>query len=137
MKKVHNSPRQKFTDFVKQKGTVPMMLIHRDSKPAHLMTLADVVMRYDDQLTPNTIKQYAHTGAFPYPVAVMMGESALSWLFDEKEVKEYFVQRITFSQEEYDKLMEQSRALNAQGARLRYRANKMKQNFILTIKESK
>lgn len=140
MKKVSTYMKPKFVDFMRAMGSTPMTLVHQDSKPDHLLTLSEIIIRYNDKLSPSTIRAYSHEGTFPYPVAVLLSQRALAWLFLADEVEEYFSRMSSNAdknKQKYDEMLAKARKLQAKGARLRYKAKKMESKFIITTKESK
>jgi len=58
-------------------------------------------------------------------------------LYERSAVEDYFQSKSRFDQQKYEEMVAKSRALQARGARLRYKADKMKEKFQLTIKEGK
>jgi len=138
MKKATITQTITFPEALKKKGSVSMVVYHWKSQPTHLVTLNQVCAKYSAHLSESTIRLYASTGKFVFPVAVMVTATSLAWLYEEADtVDNYFASRKSFDQKKYDEMVEKSRRLQARGARLRYKADKMKEKFIITTKESK
>lgn len=137
MKATSTKTRIKFSEWLKDRKSVNMKVYHVSNKPDNLLTINEVKEKYSEYMSEHTIKLYASTGKFIHPFAIMVSNKALSWLYLDTMVEEYFSDRKPFDKEKYDAMVEQSRALQARGARLRYKADKMKHKFQLTIKESK
>jgi hypothetical protein len=136
MKKATINPI-KFSDALKTKGSVNMVVYHWKNQPKTLMTLNEVCTKYGDRIADSTIRLYASTGKFVFPVAIMVTRNSLAWLYEADTVENYFGNRKVFDQQAYEEMVEKARKLQARGARLRYKADKMKQKFTFTTKESK
>ncbi len=137
MKKATITQTVTFPEALKKKGSVSMVVYHWKSQPTHLVTLNQVCAKYSAHLSESTIMLYASTGRFVFPVAVMVTATSLAWLYEADTVDNYFASRKSFDQKKYDEMVEKSRRLQARGARLRYKADKMKEKFIITTKEKK
>lgn len=127
----------KFGDWLASRGSVAMTVYHQSKRPKNMLTLNEVIVKYANRLGEGTIRLYAATGQFVHPTAMMYGKSSLSWLYDADAVEQYMSTRKPFDKQKYDEMVEKARALQAKGARLRYKADKMKDQFQVTIKESK
>jgi hypothetical protein len=136
MKKATINPI-KFSEALKMKGATNMVVYHWEHKPDTLMTLNEVCTKYSDRIADSTIRLYASTGKFVFPVAIMVTRNSLAWLYEAETVENYFGNRKVFDQQAYEEMVEKARKLQARGARLRYKADKMKQKFTFTTKESK
>lgn len=137
MKKATITQTVTFPEALKKKGSMSMVVYHWKSQPTHLVTLNQVCAKYGAHLSESTIRLYASTGRFVFPVAVMVTATSLAWLYEVDTVDDYFASRKSFDQKKYDEMVEKSRRLQARGARLRYKADKMKEKFIITTKEKK
>jgi hypothetical protein len=137
MKKATITQTITFPEALKKKGSMSMVVYHWKSQPTHLVTLNQVCAKYNAYLSEGTIRLYASTGRFVFPVAVMVTSTSLAWLYEADTVDDYFASRKSFDQKKYDEMVEKSRRLQARGARLRYKADKMKEKFIITTKEKK
>lgn len=138
MKKATITQTITFPEALKKKGSMSMVVYHWKSQPKHLVTLNQVCAKYSANLAESTIRLYASTGKFVFPVAVMVTATSLAWLYEADTVDNYFASRAkSFDQKKYDEMVEKSRRLQARGARLRYKADKMRNKFIITTKESK
>lgn len=126
----------KFADHVRNLGVCFMPVYHTETQPKALMSMKQICDAYPI-FARKTIEVYASQGLFPQPVAFMVGAQTPSWLYDRNAVEKYFGEKSRFDQKKYDEMVEKSRALQARGARLRYKADKMKNKFIITTKESK
>jgi len=126
----------KFADIVRTVKVLAIPVYHTETKPSSLMSMKEIGDAYP-MLSRKTIEVYASQGLFPNPVALMVGGQAPAWLYERSAVEDYFQSKSRFDQQKYEEMVAKSRALQARGARLRYRADKMKEKFQLTIKEGK
>jgi len=126
----------KFADIVRTVKVLAIPVYHTETKPSSLMSMKEIGDAYP-MLSRKTIEVYASQGLFTNPVALMVGGQAPAWLYERSAVEDYFQSKSRFDQQKYEEMVEKSRALQARGARLRYRADKMKEKFQLTIKEGK
>lgn len=122
----------KFADVLREQPK-QMMLYHDSSRPKSLVTLKEIGATHPDELSPATMKMYTSMGMFPHPVAMCATRHALAYLYDAREIAEFFKSRKRPSQQEIERMLERSRELAAASQRLRYKAKK----FQVTIKESK
>jgi len=134
---VTNRNYGKFADLVRTVKVLAMPVYHEDTRPSSLMSMNEISAAYP-LLARTTLEVYAGQGKFPNPVALMVGgQHAPRWLYERSAVEDYFQSKSTFDQQKYEEMVAKSRALQARGARLRYKADKMKEKFQLTIKENK
>ena len=127
----------KFGDWLQSRGSVTMTVYHQSKQPKNMLTLNEVASKYASRMSEGTVRLYAATGKFVHPIAMMYGKTSITWLYDADAVEDYFSTRKPFDQAKYDKMIAHSRALQARGARLRYKADKMKDKFQVSIKEDK
>lgn len=140
MSKQTTTKNRRFNELVKAGEVKHIPLVHETQKPPFWLTIKEIGDAYGDRMSYKTMKLYSATGRFPHPVALMLTSRAPAWLYSAREIAEFFENRKTrpeFDKAAYDKMVARSKKLQAKGARMRYRADKMAKRFLIETSEVK